>query len=82
MALAGCLTHRHAIREPITKHDHLIHQHISHHVLAIPHHNMPRKNKLDALYFVVASFTWLLQALARTVLTYASKPQRGIVIAF
>ena len=23
---------------------------------------MPRKNKLDVLYFVVASFTWLLRA--------------------
>ena len=46
----------------ITKHDHLIHQHISHHVLTISHHNMPCKNKLDVLYFVVASFTWLLRA--------------------
>src|SRR3990170_3668464 len=46
----------------ITKYDHLIHQHISHHVLTISHHNMPCKNKLDALYFVVASFTWLLRA--------------------
>ena len=26
------------------------------------HHNMPCKNKLDVLYFVVASFTWLLWA--------------------
>ena len=32
MAPAGCRTQRHASREPITKHDHLIHQHISHHV--------------------------------------------------
>ena len=46
----------------ITKHDHLIHQHISHHILTISHHNMPCKKKLDVLYFVVASFTWLLQA--------------------
>ena len=30
--------------------------------LAISHHNMPCKNKLDVLYFVVASFTWLLRA--------------------
>ena len=35
---------------------------ISHHVLTISHHNMPCKNKLDVLYFVVASFTWLLRA--------------------
>ena len=35
---------------------------ISHHVLTISHHNMPYKNKLDVLYFVVASFTWLLRA--------------------
>ena len=46
----------------ITEHDHLIQQRISHHVLTILHHNMPCKNKLDVLYFVVASFTWLLRA--------------------
>ena len=47
---------------PITKHDHHVQQRISHHVLTISHHNMPFKNKLDVLYFVVASFTWLLRA--------------------
>ena len=46
----------------VTKHDHLIQQFISHHILTISHHNMPCKNKLDVIYFVVASFTWLLQA--------------------
>ena len=46
----------------VTKHDHLIQHIISHHVLTISHHNMPCKNKLDVLYFVVASFTWLLRA--------------------
>ena len=61
MAPAGCRTHRHASRELITKHDHLIHPHISHHVLTISHHSIPCKNKLDVLYFVVASFTWLLR---------------------
>ena len=35
---------------------------IQHHALTISHHNMPCKNKLDVLYFVVASFTWLLRA--------------------
>ena len=35
---------------------------IKDHVLTISHHNMPYKNKLDVLYFVVASFTWLLRA--------------------
>ena len=30
--------------------------------LTISHHNMPCKNKLDVLYFVVASFMWLLRA--------------------
>ena len=54
----------------VTKHDHLIQQIISHHVLTISHHNMPCKNKLDVLYFVVASFMWLLWASSRTVLTY------------
>ena len=46
----------------VTKHDHLIQQLISYHVLTISHHNMPCKNKLDVLYFVVASFTCLLRA--------------------
>ena len=46
----------------VTKHDHLIQQFISYHVLTISHHSKPCKNKLDVLYFVVASFTWLLRA--------------------
>ena len=46
----------------VTKHDHLIQQFISHHVLTISYHSKPCKNKLDVLYFVVASFTWLLRA--------------------
>src|SRR3990170_1233589 len=46
----------------VTKHDHLIQQIISHHVLTISYHSKPYKNKLDILYFVVASFTWLLLA--------------------
>ena len=46
----------------VTKHDHLIQQFIYHHVLTISHHNKLCKNKLDVLYFVVASFTWLLRA--------------------
>jgi len=50
----------------VTKHDHLIQQIISHHVLTISHHNMPCKNKLDVLYFVVASFTWLLRASSKS----------------
>src|SRR6187399_2223347 len=50
------------VADNITKHDHLIQIHITHHVLTISHHNMPCKNKLDVLYFVVASFTWLLRA--------------------
>src|SRR5215216_855372 len=44
-----------------TKHDHLIQQRISHHVLTISYHSIPCKNKLDVLYFIVASFTWLLR---------------------
>ena len=33
------------------------------HIMSWPYHNnMPCKNKLDVLYFVVASFTWLLRA--------------------
>ena len=49
----------------VTKHDHLIQQFIYHDVLTISHHNMPCKNKLDVLYFVVASFTWLLRACSK-----------------
>ena len=33
--------------------------------MTISHHNMPCKNKLDVLYFVVASFTWLLRATSK-----------------
>ena len=50
------------VADNITKHDHLIQNRITHHVLTISHHNMPYKNKLDVLYFVVAIFTWLLRA--------------------
>ena len=32
---------------------------------------MPYKNKLDILYFVVASFTWLPRASSKNLLTYA-----------
>ena len=46
----------------VIRHDHLIQQFISYHALTISHHSKPCKNKLDVLYFVVASFTWLLQA--------------------
>jgi hypothetical protein len=60
----------------ITKHDHLIHQDISHHILTISHHNMPCKNKLDVLYFVVASFTWLLWASSKN-RSYLRKNHNG-----
>ena len=58
MAPVGCHTHRHASRDSyyknmisyITSFGHITSQ------------NMPCKNKLDVLYFVVASFTWLLRA--------------------
>ena len=40
----------------VTKHDYLIQQFISCHVLTISHHNMPCKNKLDVLYFVCCKF--------------------------
>ena len=46
----------------LTKHDHLIQQFISHHILTISHHNMPCKNKLDILYFVCCKFLWLPRA--------------------
>ena len=44
--------------------------------LAIPHHNMLRKNKLDVLYFVVASFTWLLWASSKNHSYLRIKSQR------
>src|SRR5215216_2049144 len=33
--------------------------------LTISYHSIPCKNKLDVLYFVVASFTWLLRATSK-----------------
>ena len=63
----------------VTKHDHLIQQFISHHALTISHHNKPCKNKLDVLYFVLQVLRGCYGLLARTVLTYASKPQRFFV---
>ena len=59
----------------VTKHDHLIQQFISHHVLTISHHSKPCKNKLDVLYFVVANFTWLLQASSKNCSYLRKKPQ-------
>src|SRR3954464_5142701 len=49
---------------PITRLQNMIisYNKIYHHALTISHHNMPCKNKLDVLYFVVASLTWLLRA--------------------
>ena len=46
----------------VTKHDHPIQKFMSNHALTISHHSKPCKNKLEVLYFVVASFTWLLRA--------------------
>ena len=66
----------------VIKHDHLRKQWIPHHVLTISHHSKPCKNKLDVLYFVVASFTWLLRAEQEPFLPTHQKPQRGIMIAF
>ena len=62
---AGCRTHRHASRDNLYKTWSSHTSHISNHVLAISHHNMPCKNKLDILYFVVANFTWLLRATSK-----------------
>ena len=66
----GCISYNNATTiwlvpvadNSVTKHDHLIQQFISHHVLTISNHSKPCKNKLDVLYFVVASFMWLLRA--------------------
>ena len=44
------------VADNFTKHDHLIQNRITHHVLTISHHNMPCKNKLDVLYFVCCKF--------------------------
>ena len=45
----------------------------------ISHHNMPCKNKLDILYFVVASFTWLLRASSKNRSYLRIKPQQCFV---
>src|SRR3989337_597964 len=60
MAPAGYRIHRHASRDNLLQHDHLIHQIYLIMSLAISYHNIPCKKKLDVLYFVVACFTWLL----------------------
>ena len=69
---------------PITRLQNMIisYNKIQHHALTISHHNMPCKNKLDVLYFVVASFTWLLRAEQEPFLPTHQKTQHGIVIAF
>ena len=51
----------------------------SHQVLTISYHNMPCKNKLDVLYFGLQVLRGYYGLLARTVLTYASKPQQFFV---
>ena len=61
------------VADNFTKHDHLIQNRITHHVLTISHHNMPCKNKLDVLYFVCCKFYVVATGLARNVLTYAYK---------
>ena len=63
----------------VTKHDYLIQQIISHHALTISHHSKPCKNKLDVLYFVVASFTWLLQASSKNH-SYTTKKYTSVMI--
>ena len=68
-----------SVADNIKKHDHLIQQLISHHVLTISHHNMPCKNKLNVLYFVVASFTWLLRASSKNRSYLHTKPQRWFI---
>ena len=63
----------------VTKHDHLIQQFISHHALTISHYSKPCKNKLDVLTLLSQVLCGCYGLLARTVLTYASKPQRFFV---
>ena len=66
MAPAGCHTHRHTSRDSYYKNMiNLIHHiYFIHHILFghITSRDICCKNKLDVLYFVVASFTWLLHA--------------------
>src|SRR5215216_3458469 len=67
------------VSDNFRKHDHLIQQCISHHVLTISHHNIPCKNKLDVLYFVVASFTCLLRVSSKNHSYLRTKPQQCFV---
>src|ERR687891_2437520 len=62
---------------PITRLQNMImsYNKIQHHALTISHHNMPCKNKLDVLYFVVACFTWLLRASSKNHSYLWQKPQ-------
>ena len=63
----------------VRKHDHIIQKIISHHILTISHQNMPCKNKLDVLYFVVASFTWLLRVSSKNRSYLWQKPRRWFI---
>ena len=61
----------------ITKHDHLIQQFISRHILTISHHNMPCKNKLESSTLLLQVLRGCYGLLARTVLTY-DKNHNGV----
>ena len=62
MAPAGCRTHRHVSHELLQNMIISYIIYITSHLGHTRHMHMPCKNKLDVLYFVVASFTWLLRA--------------------
>ena len=63
----------------VTKHDHLIQQFISHHVLTISHHNKPWKTSQMSSTLLFQVLRGCYGLLARTILTYASKPQQFFV---
>ena len=64
-----------------TKHDHLIQQLISHHVLTISHHKHTLQKQVRRPLLCCCKFYVAATGLEEPILTYA-KPQRGVVIAF
>ncbi len=69
------------VADNITKHDHLIQQIISHHVLTISHHKHTLQKQVRRPLLCCCKFYVAATGLEEPILTYA-KPQRGVVIAF
>src|SRR5215216_3667987 len=84
----GCISYNKAttirllpVADNFTKHDHLIQQLISHHVLTISHHKHTLQKQVRRPLLCCCKFYVAAMGLKELILTY-TKPQRGVVIAF